>query len=83
MVEVPLIFDEALSQLIRKRLQEDRRTAGATVDVTCSDGSICLLGYVDTEEQKDAAVFLVHGLTGVRSVTDQIIVRQPGLARQV
>ena len=81
--KMPMIFDEALGQLIRKRLQEDKRTAGATLDVSCCDGCICLLGHVDTEEQKDAAVFLVEGLTGVRSVIDQIIVRQTGLTRGI
>ena len=71
-----MIFDEALGQTIRARLQQDRRTAGVTVDVNCCDGCICLVGNVDSNEQKEAAVFLVEGLAGVRSITDQIIVRQ-------
>ena len=79
---MPFIFDEALGQLIRERLQQDKRTAGATVDVRCSDGSICLVGRVDTEEQKDAALFLVEGLTGVKSVMNQIIVRE-AIARRM
>ena len=73
---MPMIFDVALSQLVRERLQHDARTAGVTVDVSCSNGDICLIGRVDTEEQKDTALFLVQGLTGVKSVMDQIIIRQ-------
>ena len=73
---MPMIFDVVLSQLVRERLQRDARTAGMTVDVNCSDGDICLIGNVDTEEQKDTALFLVQGLTGVKSVMDQIIIRQ-------
>jgi osmotically-inducible protein OsmY len=75
--KMPMIFDVAMSQLIRERLQKDRRTSGLTVDVSCSDGSISLIGSVDTEEQRDTAVFLVEGLAGVRSVLDHIIVRRP------
>lgn len=72
---MPMIFDEALGQLIRARLMQDRRTAGVTVDVCCNDGCICLTGLVDSPHQKETAVFLVEGLTGVRSVTDQIVVK--------
>ena len=80
---MPMIFDVALSQLIRARLQQDIRTAGATVDVSCTDGTICLIGQVDTEEQKDTALFLVEGLIGVKAVMDQIVVRNSALRRGV
>ena len=77
--DMPMIYDVALTQLIRERLQSDRRTSGLTVDVSCCDGSICLIGRVDTEEQKDTALFLVEGMNGVRSVLDQIVVRHPAI----
>lgn len=73
---MPMIFDMAMCQLVRERLQHDARTAGMTVDVSCSNGYISLVGSVDTKEQKDTAIFLLEGLTGVKSVTDQIVVRQ-------
>lgn len=72
---MPIIFDVALEQLVRARLQGDSRTAGVMVDVCCEDGCICLIGRVDNTEQKQAAEFLVEGLTGVRSVLNQITVR--------
>lgn len=72
---MPMIFDVAMGQLIRERLQRDKRTAGVTVDVSCADGCISLIGEVDTEEQKSAALFIIEGLSGVRSVMDQIIIR--------
>ncbi len=73
---MPFIYDAALDQLVRERLQNDKRTAGLTLDVSCADGSICLTGRVDTEQQRDAVLFLVEGLTGVRSIEDKIIVKQ-------
>lgn len=72
---MPIMMDNALNQIIRERLQQDRRTAGATVDVNCCEGCISLVGRVDTEEQKQAAVFVVEGLTGVRMIHDHIVVR--------
>jgi osmotically-inducible protein OsmY len=73
---MPMIFDEAMGQLIRQRLMQDRRTAGVTIAITCADGCISLMGRVDTEEQKNATLFLINGMAGVRSVHDQIIVKQ-------
>lgn len=74
---MPMIYDVAMTQLIRERLQNDRRTAGLTVDIVCTDGSISLIGSADNDEQRDTAVWLVEGMAGVRSVLDQIIVRRP------
>jgi len=79
-LEMPSIYDIALCQLIRDRLQQDKRTAGMTVDVTSCDGSVCLVGRVDTEAEKEAALFVVQGLTSVRCILDQIAVRQPTIA---
>ena len=72
---MPMFLDEALGQMIRQRLLQDKRTAGLTVDVCCSNGCICLVGHVDSRAQKDAALFLIEGLPGVRSVSDQMIIR--------
>lgn len=71
-----VVLNEMMSQMIRHRLQQDRRTAGATVDVMCRDGQICIAGHVDSEEQKQAAVFLVEGIAGVNDVLVEIVVRQ-------
>jgi osmotically-inducible protein OsmY len=73
---MPLFYDEALIQLVRQRLMQDNRTAGVTVDVGCTDGCICLMGRVDTLEQAETAELVVEGMIGVRSVLNNIIVRQ-------
>lgn len=75
---MPMFHDEALSQLIRQRLMADCRTAGVTVEVNCSDGCICLLGHVDSAEQRKTAELLIEGMTGVRSVLNRIMVRGEG-----
>ncbi len=73
---MPLFYDEALIQLVRQRLMQDRRTAGVTVDICCTDGCICLMGRVDRLEQAETAEVLVQGMLGVRSVLNNIVVRR-------
>jgi len=73
---MPMVYDAAIRQLIMERLQQDKRTAGAMVDVSCTDGCIRLIGQVDSEEQKKAALFIIEGLPGISNISDQIIVRE-------
>jgi osmotically-inducible protein OsmY len=74
-VGVSFVYDEALIQLVRQRFMQDTRTQGAMVDICCSEGCICLIGRVDTSEQKLTAGMLVEGMHGVKSVLNNITVR--------
>jgi len=69
------IANEALKAAIYGRLMTDSRTAASTIDVHCGEGEICLIGLVDTIEQKQIAMTLVSGLIGVRRVKDDLVVR--------
>ncbi len=69
------ICSEALVALVRDRLLSDYRLAAQPIDACCCDGCVSLVGFVDTDEQKQLAVQLVVGLIGVRSVKDEIVVR--------
>lgn len=68
--------DEAITQLILTRLSQDQRTYGQTIDVSVADGEIALIGWCDSEDQKIAASMIAQGTYGVRSVVDNVRVRQ-------
>ena len=70
----------ALVAAVRDRLLEDHRIAALAIDVSCSDGSVCLVGCVDNVEQKELAVELITGLVGVRNVKEELRVRKLGPA---
>ena len=69
------IGNQVLGALVRDRLLGDCRLAAQPIDVSCCDGCVSLIGFVDTPEQKQLAMQLVMGLIGVRSIEDEIVVR--------
>ncbi|MDH7600916.1 MAG: BON domain-containing protein [Armatimonadota bacterium] len=71
------LSSHALLCLVRERLLHDLRLAGQSIDVSCCEGCVWLVGAVDSPELKKLAVDLVSGLIGVRQVKDQLVVRTP------
>lgn len=69
--------NEALVGAIQRRLAEDDRISAMAIDVNCCEGYVCLIGVVDTEEQKALAEELVAGMVGVRGVRNHIELRSP------
>ena len=69
------IRNQALVAVIRDRLMADGRISALAIDVSCAEGFVCLIGSVDTAEQRDLAVELVTGMVGVRNVQDELFVR--------
>jgi osmotically-inducible protein OsmY len=67
--------DQALIDVVRRHLQEDKRLAGQCVDIESSERCIVLVGSVETDEQKRLAEELVEGVVGVRCVENNIEVR--------
>ena len=67
--------EEALTQSILRKLGEDMRTCGQTIDVLVVNGDIFLVGWCDSEEEKIAARFVVEGTYGVHTVINNIRVR--------
>lgn len=68
--------DEAITQIVRTRLGEDRDTCGQTIDVSVADGDLFLVGWCDSEGQRVTAVRIAKGAYGVRTVIDNIRVRR-------
>lgn len=67
--------EEAIIQLVRAKLGENRETYGQTIDVHVVDGDIFLIGWCDTEEARLTAIRIAKGTYGVRTVIDNIRVR--------
>ena len=74
------IKNRALMAVIQDRLLEDSRIASLAIDVNCADGFVCLVGSVDTVEQKELAVELITGMVGVRNVSEELRVRREASA---
>jgi hyperosmotically inducible protein len=66
----------AIITLVRSHLLDDKRLAGQPIDVTCSEGYIQLLGWVDSDDKRQLAVMLAKGIVGVRNVEDRIQIRR-------
>ncbi len=73
------IANEALMALIRGRLISDCRLSALAIDVRCREGSVALVGRVDSDEQKRLAIELVKGMIGVCSVSDELTVCGAGV----
>ena len=71
------VGNKALVALVRGRLTQDCRIAALAIDACCSEGSVSLIGFVDTHEQKRLVVELVTGMIGVKDVSDELVIRTP------
>jgi len=64
------IQDEALSGIVTNALSQDKRLSGLPIVARAANGEIHLKGKVDTEEQRELAKMVAHGVPGVRNVID-------------
>ena len=68
--------NDALVTIIRDRLMRDSRIAALSIDISCSDGYVSIVGVVDSPEQRELIINLISGMIGVRNVMDQLIVKR-------
>lgn len=73
---MPSVKDEAVVQIIRSRLREDTRTGDQMLEVHITDGTVVIVGYCDTVEQKAVALSITKGICGVGKVADLIKIRR-------
>lgn len=71
------LANQVLMMMIADRLANDRRVSGLPIDISCSDGQVCLIGFADTHDQKRIALELASGVMGVQNIIDQITVKLP------
>ena len=73
------IQDEALAEMVRQALMNDKRIGGQAIAARVTDGEVFLKGIVDTEEQRELALMVIGGIAGVRHInTDELRVREAG-----
>ena len=67
-----LVDNLALEWSVRSALRRDPRTAGTSITVECADGTVRLLGIVDTQNEAGAAGELAAAVEGARQVDNQL-----------
>ncbi|MGH8206757.1 MAG: BON domain-containing protein, partial [Steroidobacteraceae bacterium] len=63
-----VIDDSTITAKVKAALVANPDTKARDVDVTTSHGVVQLSGFVDTNEQRDAAAEVAKSVSGVRSV---------------
>jgi cytidylate kinase len=66
--------DLSFAAQAKARLLVDPRTRGLRLSVSAADGNVTIAGMTDSEEARDIALQLVRGISGLTTVTDQIVV---------
>lgn len=64
--------DRTISEEVRSALASNPETQSSRITVTTSDGVVQLAGFVDTEDQRAAAVNAASSVQGVRHVDDDL-----------
>lgn len=71
------IQDEALAGMVRNAIAQDKRIGGQAIAVRAGHGEVSLKGIVDEEEQRELAMLIARGVSGVRHVNiDELRVRE-------
>ena len=68
--------EEAITQMIQAKLNENTTTNGQTIDVAVTESDVILIGWCDSEKQRIVAKQIARGTYGVRAVVDNIRVRR-------
>jgi hypothetical protein len=75
-----LLQGMALSARVRAALRAHQETRGVDITIDSSEGAITLRGIVAAEDERVATVQVSGGVTGVKSVDDQLrVMRMPKL----
>ncbi len=72
------VSDGAITDMVRRKLANDRDVKGGMLSVDVKDGVVTLGGSVERDKQKQRAEKLAHKVPGVKRVVNQITVRLPG-----
>lgn len=71
------IDDAALTSKVKAKLAGDRSTSALHTNVDTKDGNVTLTGTASSDAEKDMAERLAREVKGVKSVDNQIQVREP------
>ena len=68
--------DTIIGARVKLKLVENKKTSGGKINVEVRSGAVELSGFVDSYEERDAAVELVSGMDRVKEVINSIDVTQ-------
>ncbi len=71
------VDDATITSKVKTQLFKDPGVSGFQVDVDTFKGQVQLSGFVDTADQKARAAEIAKGVGGVKSVSNNIIVKTP------
>ncbi len=71
------VTDDFLTDTIRSRLAADQIVKGGAIEVVVKEGVVTLKGTVEEDKQKSKAEKIAKKVSGVKSVTNQIVVHKP------
>jgi hyperosmotically inducible periplasmic protein len=69
-----MISDAAVTSAVKAKLLADSAVAGLKIDVDTREGVVTLKGDVRSQAEKDAAVEIARGTSGVRQVDDYLVI---------
>ena len=69
------IDDKTISTKVKTQLAGDSLTQALQVEVETYDGVVQLSGFVDSQEHKDRAEEIAKGVTNVKKVENNLIVK--------
>jgi osmotically-inducible protein OsmY len=73
------VDDNALHDNVKRKLANDQVVKGGALEVDVKNGAVVITGSVEFDNQKARAEKIVKKVPGVKSVTNQITVRRPGV----
>ncbi len=69
------VDDSVITSKVKTRLYKDKTTSGWDIKVSTKDGIVQLSGFVKTEAEKAKAGELAKSVQGVKSVSNDLIVK--------
>jgi hyperosmotically inducible protein len=71
------VTDDFISDTIRTKLAADQIVKGGAIEVIVKDGAVTLRGSVEEVAQKNKAEKIAKKVSGVKSVTNEIMIVHP------
>ena len=76
------VDDASITAKVKSQLLASPEVSGLNVNVTTYDGQVQLSGYVNSTEQRQQAEQIARSVQGVKSVSNDLIVKAPSQSQQ-
>jgi osmotically-inducible protein OsmY len=71
-----VVDDASITTQVKAKLLEDNVTKGIAVSVQTFDGTVTLIGAVDTQAQIDSASRIARSVKGVKGVDNRLKIKE-------